>query len=619
MENQPQDYEQLKQKLQQYEIILAQTENVLFDWDFRSDRIAVSGAWQRIFGYPPRRENIRQMLSDHYIFHPDDVPVLLDRIGDLERGSDYELAETRIITAAGRYLWCRIRATAIRDEQGALEKVVGIIINIDAEKRAAQALQEQAERDPLTKLLNKGAARQRAEEYLGRFPAGTDCALLIIDLDHFKAVNDRYGHLFGDTVLTRTAKEISSLFRSQDIVARIGGDEFMVLMRGVSQRMLVEIRCRQLQQKLGEALREVEQTLCCSIGAALSPEHGKTYVELFQKADRALYRAKNSGRNAFVIYSQKEELRARLTERKTALSSSIDSDDKPELTDSQFFQYAFLQLYTAKDVDAALSGLLALIGQQTNVSRVYIFENSTDNRFCSNTYEWCNTGISPEMEKLQNVSYETDIPGYDRCFDESDIFYCPDIRTLPKNFYDILAPQGICSLLQCAIRENGVFRGYIGFDDCRDYRMWTKEQIRLLKAFSGMLSIFLLRQRSQERQRRQAEELRFILDSRNIWIYIMDPDTFQIQYRNEKVRKDTGAEPGMFCYQALMGRSSRCPGCPAADIRHRKQGQSVLDVPANPLLAEAGLIRWNGREACMVTCREIPQIGKTVTAPEITP
>lgn len=606
----------LKKKLSRYEIILAQTENVLFEWDYHADVFAVSDTWQGIFGFCPATGTGREILTDETLFHPEDIPVLLDRMNNLEGGSPYEAAEVRIATAEGRYLWCRIRATAIRDSLGHLEKVAGIIINIDAEKRAEQMLQERANRDPLTKLLNKTAARKRVEEYLRRYPEGVDCALLIIDLDHFKQINDRYGHLFGDTVLSRTAREIGRLFRSQDIVARIGGDEFLVLMRGVSNRRLVENRCLQLKLALHAVLQEVSEILSCSIGAALSPMHGKTYVELFQRADRALYCAKNRGRDTYVIDFDEESLRTR---RETAVSSCIDSDDQPEWTDTRIFRYIFQQLFASRDMDTAIGDLLKLLGTQTNVSRVYIFENSRDNRTCSNTYEWCNQGIISERQNLQNVSYETDIPDFDRNFDESDIFYCPDIRTLPQNLYKILHSQGIKSILHCAIRENGVFRGYIGFDDCREYRMWTKEQIRLLKDFSGMLSLFLLRQRRQENIQQWAAEIQSALDGLNAWVYIADPDTCEIRYLNAVVQRESAAQLGMPCYRALMGREERCPGCPAAGIRERKNGRAILRVPgfSGPILSEASLICWKGRDACLMTCREIPENVKTVTEAEM--
>ena len=493
---------QLQKQLEQYEIILAQTENVLFDWDLRKDTIVFSDTLQKIFGIKPSGSSVWQLLENGALLHPDDVPLLYDAIRALQNGSDLEMAEARVATDQGRYLWCRFRASAIREENHGLVRIAGIIINIDTEKQAEQLLQERADRDALTRLLNKDAARKQAEEYLSQFPQGVPCALLIIDLDNFKQVNDQYGHLFGDAVLTKAAREIRKLFRAQDILARIGGDEFLVLLRGVSDRGLVQSRCQRLLSTFHSVFHSGSQKLplSCSIGVALSPEHGNTYVELFQRADQALYQAKAQGKDACMIFDGKTVGYGSRNTRPTAVSNHIDSDEQPGLAGSSLVHHAFRQLYASRDLDATIGELLALMGKQTNASRVYIFENSPDNRFCSNTYEWCNAGIEPQLPNLQNVSYETDIPEYDRNFDENGIFYVPDIEALPQNLYDILAPQGIKSILHCAIRDNGVFRGYIGFDECIQTRMWTREQIDLLTWFSEMLSVFLMKKRAQERQ-----------------------------------------------------------------------------------------------------------------------
>ena len=159
---------------------------------------------------------------------------------------------------------------------GGTGKISGVIINIDAEKQAEQALQDRAERDSLTKLLNKNAAKKQIEDYLSHFRGKAQCAMLIIDLDNFKQVNDQQGHLFGDAVLTKVAREIEKLFRNQDIVSRIGGDEFLVLMRTISERPLLENRCRRLLENLQTLFskQSFKLPLSCSIGIALAPEHG---------------------------------------------------------------------------------------------------------------------------------------------------------------------------------------------------------------------------------------------------------------------------------------------------------------------------------------------------------
>lgn len=606
-------YDLLTEKIDRYEIILAQTENVLFDWDVETDRITFSDTWEKIFGFAPISRNVRSALTGGSFFHPDDLPLLLDRIHNMENGSQYEMTEVRIATARGRYLWCRFRASALRDPAGRLQRIVGIIFNIDTEKQAERALQDRAERDALTKLLNKQAGHKRTEEYLAQFPQGANCALLIIDLDNFKQVNDQYGHLFGDAVLTRAAKELKKLFRTQDILSRIGGDEFMVLMRGVSDRTLVENRCSRLLETFRTVFREQGHRLplSCSVGIALAPEHGRSFYDLFQHADQALYQAKAKGKNIFMFYDGADAAFRTSQRRTTTINNRIDSDEQPGLADNSIVQYAFRQLYTAPDVDAAVNEILALAGQLMNVSRVYIFENSDDNRFCSNTYEWCNTGIAPEIQNLQHISYEEDIPGYRESYDESGIIYSSDITELPPAVYDILAPQGIKSLLHCAIQEGGVFRGYIGFDECRAQRMWTKEQIDALTYLSEMLSVFLLKKRAQDKTAQRASDLSSILDNQNAWIYIIDPDTCRLKYLNAKTRAlAPQVSEGMLCYKALMGLPERCPGCPSANIRSNKTDSALIqnDQFGLQVLAEATLIQWEGTESCLLTCREFPAV-----------
>ena len=602
-------YDELNKKLNRYEIILSQTENALFEWDVLADTITFSDTWKKVFGNEPISEKVRETLASGSYFHPDDVPLLMDRVAALESGSGYEMLEVRIANDQGRYLWCRFRATAIRDQEGKLLKIAGIIINIDAEKREEKALQDRAERDALTKLLNKHAGRKMAEEYIAQSQAGeVKCALLIIDLDNFKLVNDQYGHMFGDAILTQVAKEIKKLFRAQDIIARIGGDEFMVLMRGISDRKLVENRCGQLISIFENQFRRQHYNLplSCSVGIALAPEHGSSYYELFQHADQALYQAKDQGKNTYVFYDGQEfRIRKKLA---TAINNRIDSDEQPGLADSNIVQYAFQRLYSSDDVEASINDILKLVGQQMNVSRVYIFENDADNTYCSNTYEWCNEGIAPEIQNLQYVSYETDIPDYQDNFDEHGIFYCPDISVLPQNIYDIVAPQGIKSLLHCAIRDNGVFSGYIGFDECVTQRMWTKEQIDVLTYFSEMLSVFLQKKRAQEKIARRVNDLTSILDNQNAWIYIIDPDTCELKYLNAKTKElAPDVKEGMCCYKELMGMEERCPGCPAQNIRQSKtcSKEIVNDQFGLRVWAEATLIQWDGTESCLLTCREV--------------
>lgn len=175
--------------------------------------------------------------------------------------------------------------------------------------RARDLYKQEAEIDPLTGLLNKKAVQSACEEMLaGSLKEGAFHAFFVMDLDHFKEMNDTYGHQAGDEVLRRFAQEIRAIFRQSDHIGRFGGDEFTVLMPNVTALVAVERHARQLMTAAQELeVRDDHSLLSVSIGIALAPRHGTTYDDLFLAADAALYDVKRAGRNGWKIYDENED------------------------------------------------------------------------------------------------------------------------------------------------------------------------------------------------------------------------------------------------------------------------------------------------------------------------
>ena len=151
--------------------------------------------------------------------------------------------------------------------------------------------------------------------------------------------------------------------------------------------------------------------------------------------------------------------------------------------------------------------MLELLGERLQVSRAYIFENSEDGRSYSNTFEWCREGIESQKDMLQDMSYDDMSADYKSFFNERGILYCDDISRFPEDIREMLARQGIQSMLQCAIKDNGEFKGWVGFDDCTSKCMWTISQIEILSFISELLSLFLLKRRAQDNAMELAEDL----------------------------------------------------------------------------------------------------------------
>ena len=163
-------------------------------------------------------------------------------------------------------------------------------------------LMEQTRTDSLTGLLNKTTTETAARNLLGPYGHCESATLFVIDLDQFKQINDRMGHQAGDIALEMVGAALLQLFRANDIVGRIGGDEFMALIINIDDVTLMERRAVAICDAARSIrLPDYPEPLTCSVGVAMCPVHGKTYESLFSEADKQLYLAKDAGRNTYKI------------------------------------------------------------------------------------------------------------------------------------------------------------------------------------------------------------------------------------------------------------------------------------------------------------------------------
>ena len=156
----------------------------------------------------------------------------------------------------------------------------------------------------------------------------------------------------------------------------------------------------------------------------------------------------------------------------------------------------------------------------------------------------------------------------------------------------------------------GVFRGFVGFDECVNNRIWTTTQINTLVFLSKILSVFLVKSRSQDTAQILSDNLRSLLDNQNAWIYVIDPETFRLRYLNQRAREISPVvREGAYCYEVLHTRTSCCPDCPARNIQNDGTHESfILNSHLGVYVrAEATGIHWNGKDSCLVTCRQVFQ------------
>lgn len=199
----------------------------------------------------------------------------------------------------------QLSATGIRDAEGGLTHMVLVIIDIDAQKQAEAKLDYLAHHDSLTGLPNRALFQRQLDEALRRaHRQGHGLALLFIDLDHFKTVNDSLGHGVGDELLREAARRMQRVLRESDLIARLGGDEFVVLLEGPAGPGDSTQVARKLLASLTEPFELAGQSLylSASIGIGCYPEDATSGAELLRCADIAMYQAKREGRNGLRFF-----------------------------------------------------------------------------------------------------------------------------------------------------------------------------------------------------------------------------------------------------------------------------------------------------------------------------
>ena len=293
--------EQLRISEERWQLALKGAGDALWDWDIQSDRVYRSPRWSAMLGY--RDDEIGDTREDLLrLLHPDDVEIVKSEVEvHLAKGSDSFSVEYRLRHKDGTWRWILDRGQAIWDERGRPIRMAGSHTDITDRRAAEDLLAIQARTDALT-----GAANRREFERLAgeRFhqarEQGEPFSIAICDLDYFKHVNDYYGHAAGDRVLISFTGILRRNLRKSDVLARIGGDEFVVALPNTT----VKEAC-QIMERIREQLRTTEFQsaegagfqVTSSFGVAeLQPSHA-AYDDLIKDADRCLYEAKGHGRD----------------------------------------------------------------------------------------------------------------------------------------------------------------------------------------------------------------------------------------------------------------------------------------------------------------------------------
>lgn len=303
----------LRESEERYALAAAGSNDGLWDWQIATDTVFVSERWNTMLGLTPVHRTFRGMGTWYDRIHPDDAAHVR---GEVERhlgGASASLeVEYRARHETLGWRWMHLRGLAVRDAGGNATRMAGSVTDITERKNVEAQLAHGALHDPLTGLPNRVLFHDRLAHALERRArqAGP-AAVLLIDLDRFKVINDSLGHPVGDRVLVTVAQRLEACLRPGDTVARLGGDEFAMLLEGLHAPAEATHVADRLQETLRTPIdiggREVYTS--ASVGIAMT-KPGTTPAEVLRDADMAMYRAKALGKARSALFDDAMHARA---------------------------------------------------------------------------------------------------------------------------------------------------------------------------------------------------------------------------------------------------------------------------------------------------------------------
>lgn len=289
----------LEQERIKYQFIAEMSKEILFEYTSQTDILTFSQAGAIQLGLPEIIVNLKEDKLFKQIMKVEDFHDLKNKLCCASLNNP-TVKEKYCLCVKGQWRWYKItvRPLWLGNNMNAVTGAIGKCTDIHMEVTELERLKKTAYIDDLTGLYRRNIAFKKIKDILEKgLSKGKKYALMMFDLDYFKNANDQYGHMFGDQVLREAARKARKSVRTSDIVARIGGDEFLIF---IEYKVDISSVTDRIFQSIDGMYQDFH--IFASMGVALAPIHATEYDVLFHCADQALYAAKQKGRNCYCIY-----------------------------------------------------------------------------------------------------------------------------------------------------------------------------------------------------------------------------------------------------------------------------------------------------------------------------
>ena len=292
-----------------YRTIVEMADDIVFDWNLKTKNITFSNNFNKKFSYRAPSDHFSDSFFMKGRIHPEDNERYRSDLAKLEQGVDFKDNQYRWKNIYGDYIWMSMKTSTIRDADGNIIKIVGVLSDVDREKRGELQLIQRASYDALTGVYNRESIENVINGEIAKVAEGSDgFAILFVDVDDFKIYNDKYSHATGDQVLQFVTSSIGEIVEDFGFIGRYGGDEFIVCVRNCSTNSPQRVAQDILTKLKNGFVCDSEDLLSVSvsIGVYIVNDGEKNVDQIISIADDAMYRIKKNGKASFGIVTEQQ-------------------------------------------------------------------------------------------------------------------------------------------------------------------------------------------------------------------------------------------------------------------------------------------------------------------------
>lgn len=500
----------LETRTKTMEAISSLTANNLFEYDHCSKIFKLTLKDKSTLVQNEPIETYINSLNSFYKVIPEDIQKQNQLIKEILIGKPILSASYRIEDekTENAIKWIQLKGKTLYSKDGLPNRTVGIISNITEEKLSEQKKEEEARRDPLTKLFNIKNMQEEVKKKLDQANLDKILPLLLIDLDGFKNVNETHGLLFGNEILINLAEGLTSICPAGTILGRIGDDEFVALLPETDTPLEANTISKSIHNifNIVQTTEIRKQDISSSIGIAIWPKDGTTFEQLLSRSDVALTKAKQQGGNRTCFYQG--ELIEDFSSDRFFKTDNDTKEFESESFNTEITEFTMDILAQTKDVSSAIRILLRKIGRYFSLDRVAIKEKLSMTWGLKTSYEWCQAGTK---STLQFPMYMTEEQWIDmkKNYNEDSLFISKPVSDDLSNEEkkELMNQRGICSYIHYGIFDNNSMIGTISFEKNTFGFNWSKEQIKTIKTIAKILSVYLLKIRAFTNAQKLVEQL----------------------------------------------------------------------------------------------------------------